>query len=81
MQSANETQAALLRADLGRRDLGPAEIASLREIIVSTGALAAVEERIATGAAQARQALTDVLSPDAREALDGLVAAATQRRT
>lgn len=81
MQSADPEQAALLQADLGQRDLSAAQITSLRELIVSTGALEAVEERIASGATQARAALTDVLSIDARTALDELVGAATQRHT
>jgi len=81
MQSADPDQAELLRSNLGRRDLDSGEIAALREMIVSTGALDAVEERIATGASQARAALAGIPAADARAALDGLVDAATQRRT
>ncbi|MCW2497554.1 polyprenyl synthetase family protein [Jatrophihabitans sp.] len=79
MQGATAAQGAALRADLGRRDLDADGIAYLREVIVGSGALEQVEARIAARAEQARGALTDVLAREARDALDSLITAATQR--
>jgi geranylgeranyl diphosphate synthase, type I len=80
MQTADPAQAAALRRDLGDRYLDLGQIAALREVIVATGALADVEQRITTRAAEARAALhSDVISSAARDALDALVAAATER--
>ena len=81
MRNADAAQAALLRADLGRRDLGADDIAALRDVIVSTGALEAVEQRITERTAEARAGLTAPLASDACAALDALAIAATQRRT
>jgi geranylgeranyl diphosphate synthase type I len=82
IQAADPAQAMVMRADLGRRDLGTEQISTLRKIIVGTGALDAVEARIAVGADQARAALADdALSSDARASLAELVGAATQRHT
>ena len=81
MQNAEYRQASLLRTYLGRRDLNTDEVAALRDVIVTTGALDAVEQRIADRAAQARAALTPVIADEARAALDALVGASTQRRT
>jgi len=81
MRNADPVQAALLRADLGRRDLCADDIAALRDVIVTTGALDAVEQRITERTAQARAALDAPLRTDARAALDALAVAATQRRT
>jgi geranylgeranyl diphosphate synthase type I len=81
MQAADDAQAAALQAGLGARALGDAQVAELREIIVRTGALEQVEQRIAARAADARAALESAsLSAVARSALDGLVAVAVDRR-
>jgi geranylgeranyl diphosphate synthase, type I len=82
MGAANPAQAALLRHHLGDRAMSEDRIADLRDVIVSTGALAQVEQRIALRAREARAALrTDVISPDTRVALEALVTAATERHT
>jgi geranylgeranyl diphosphate synthase type I len=82
MAAADEQQARLLRAHLGDRTLDGDAVAELREVITQTGALADVEHRIVTCAAQARTALrTRAISPDAQAALDALVSAATERHT
>ncbi|HLY34388.1 MAG TPA: polyprenyl synthetase family protein [Jatrophihabitantaceae bacterium] len=82
MTRANEEQAALLRARLGDRSLDAVAVAELRDVITATGALADVERRIATCAAQARAALRmPAVSADAQESLDALVSAATERHT
>jgi geranylgeranyl diphosphate synthase type I len=81
MQAADDAQAAALRAGLGERALGNAQVAELREIIVRTGALEQVEQRIAARAADARAALgSPQLRPAARAALDGLIGVAVDRR-
>jgi len=82
MQSASTPQAAILRAGLGDRGLDDSGVAQLRQVIVETGALSLVEERITDRAEQGRRALDNpVLRDDARAALDALALAATQRRT
>ena len=82
MASADATQAELLRTRLGDRTLDEATVAQLRGVIVDTGALAQVEQRIATRAAEARAALTGgAILPAAVAALDALAVAATQRHT
>jgi geranylgeranyl diphosphate synthase, type I len=80
MQAADHEQAAELRAGLGDRALDDAQVAALREVIVATGALEQVEQRIAGRAAEARRALdTAALSEQARATLDALAGAATDR--
>ncbi|MFN2517851.1 MAG: polyprenyl synthetase family protein [Jatrophihabitantaceae bacterium] len=80
MSQASEAQATLLRRCLGDRALAEDRLAALREVIVATGALHQVEQRIALRADEARKALcTDAISDDARAALDALVLAATER--
>lgn len=82
MNHAGPDQAQLLRRYLGDRSLTDDRLAALREVIVSTGALEQVEQRIALRADEARKALrTDAISDDAKAALDALVAAATERHT
>ncbi|HEY8827597.1 MAG TPA: polyprenyl synthetase family protein [Jatrophihabitantaceae bacterium] len=82
MRHAGDAQAALLRAGLGDRTMADHQVTQLREVIVSTGALTQVEQRIALRADEARQALqTDAISDDARVALDALVTAATERQS
>jgi geranylgeranyl diphosphate synthase type I len=80
MQSASADQAAALRAGLGDRGLDEEQVAALREVIVASGALDEVEQRIARGTAQARAALeSPALSADSRAALAALAEAATNR--
>lgn len=82
MDKASDTQAALLLSCLGDRALPEDQIAALREVIVSTGALEHVERRIAVRAGEARKALrTNAISDDAKAALEALVTAATERHT
>jgi geranylgeranyl diphosphate synthase, type I len=80
MQGADAAQAAALRHGLGDRELDDERIAALREVIVATGALDRVEERIAERAARARAALDPaVIGTAATTALEALVGAATVR--
>jgi geranylgeranyl diphosphate synthase type I len=82
MSEASDAQSALLRDCLGDRSMPEDRVAALRDVIVSTGALDQVEQRIAARADEARKALhTDAISGDARAALDALVIAATERHT
>jgi geranylgeranyl diphosphate synthase type I len=82
MERATPHQAVRLRRDLGDRSLGEGAVDSLREVIIATGALDRVEERITQRAGEARSALNaPELSEDARKALDALAVAATQRHT
>jgi geranylgeranyl diphosphate synthase type I len=81
MQAATPTQAGLLRAALGDRDLDDAGAAALCEVIVATGALDRVEARIAERAGQARAALTAAIASDARHLLDSLAVLVTERHT
>jgi geranylgeranyl diphosphate synthase type I len=80
MQAADDAHAAALRAGLGDRTLDDARVAELREVIVATGALEQVEQRIAARAAEARAALAaSCITDAARVALDGLVSVAVDR--
>ncbi|HEX3335498.1 MAG TPA: polyprenyl synthetase family protein [Jatrophihabitans sp.] len=80
MQAADPAQAMVLRRDLGGRDLDDEQVATLREVIVATGALEEVEQRIAVRATEARSALeSEAISAAARTALNALVGAATDR--
>jgi geranylgeranyl diphosphate synthase type I len=82
VERATDAQISLVRAELGRRGLDENGIAALRQVIVDTGALSLVERRIADRAAEARAALrTGALTQDAKDALDGLAVAATERHT
>ena len=82
MDAADPTQAALLRAGLGNRDLDDAGAAALCDVIVATGALDRVEARIAEQTTRARAALhTPAISADARAVLDALAVLATERHT
>ncbi len=71
-------QAVAVRAGLGDPRLGPEGVDALREAMVESGALAEVEEMIATQAARAHQVIVGVDQP-ARDVLDRLVVAATTR--
>jgi geranylgeranyl diphosphate synthase type I len=80
MQSASQVETELLRHELGDRSLDDAAVAAVREVIVSTGALDQVEQRISQRSAEARAALrTNAINPEARAALDELALAATDR--
>jgi geranylgeranyl diphosphate synthase type I len=82
MSQASDDQARLLRRYLGDRSLTDDHLAALREVIVSTGSLEQVEQRIALRADEARKALrTDAINDEAKAALDALVTAATERHT
>jgi geranylgeranyl diphosphate synthase, type I len=82
MSQADPVQASLLRRYLGDRTMTEDHIAELRGVIVSTGALDQVEERITLRAHEARAALQgESISAEARTALDALVIAATERHT
>ena len=79
-QAADAAGRALLGDVLGRATAGPDEFDALRRLIESTGARAAVEERIAERTALARSAIAAApLAGDARAALDALAVAATSR--
>jgi len=78
MEAASPAQAAQLRRALGDQGLDAAGVDELRTIIEQTGALAAVEERIAFLTAQSIDALQD-LPEQARDVLTGLAVAATAR--
>jgi geranylgeranyl diphosphate synthase, type I len=81
MDAASTVEAQLLRHELGDRELDDDGIAALREVIVSTGALAQVEQRISQRTAGARAALRGpALGDEARAALDALATAATERQ-
>lgn len=80
MQAADPEQAAALEAGLGDRSLDDERVAELRRIILATGALDQVEQRITDRTSTARQALAGApISEPARAALDTLAGAATDR--
>jgi geranylgeranyl diphosphate synthase, type I len=82
MSQADPIQASLLRRYLGDRAMTEDHVAELRGVIVATGALGQVEERIALRAHEARAALQGgSISAEARVALEALVIAATDRHT
>lgn len=81
MQTATPEQSGILRAGLGNPDLDGQRIEALREVMVATDALAAVETRISERTEQARAALeSPAIDDSARDGLDALAAAATDRR-
>jgi geranylgeranyl diphosphate synthase type I len=80
LERATPAQAAVVRRLLGDPRLEPAGVDALREVIVSTGALVAVEELITELVAQSRAALASAaVGEPARQVLAGLVDAATAR--
>lgn len=82
MDNANAEQSALLRSGLGNRDLDDDGVAAICDVLVATGALARVETRIVERTRQARAALaSSSIGGDAREVLDQLALAATERYT
>ena len=81
MERATPEQSALLRERLGST-LNARQIHELRSVLVDTGALDEVEQRIAARTAEARTGLREApIKAAAREALDALAVAATQRTT
>jgi geranylgeranyl diphosphate synthase type I len=82
MERASDAEATLLTGCLGDRSLDDAQIAALREVIVATGALDRVEQRIIECADESRQALNSPLvSAPCRDMLGTLIDAATRRDT
>jgi geranylgeranyl diphosphate synthase type I len=82
MRGATTVEAELLRHELGDRSMDDAAVAALREVIVRTGALEQVEQRIAERTAAALAALdSPVLTAASRAALGALAEAAAQRHT
>jgi geranylgeranyl diphosphate synthase, type I len=80
LAEASASQAATLRAGLGRPDLDATGEAELRTILIDTGAVARVEALIVDLVEQARAAVaTAEITPAAREVLTGLIRAATDR--
>jgi geranylgeranyl diphosphate synthase type I len=80
LKSATPTQLALVTSLLGDPELDPAGVEALREVLVDTGALAAVEKMIDELTEQAHRAL-DLMEPadPARAVLTELVTVATAR--
>lgn len=80
MELASETAQERLAGLLGSPELDAADVATAQEIIVSSGALAATERRIADDLAASLAALNHAaLRPDALAALRTLAELATQR--
>jgi geranylgeranyl diphosphate synthase type I len=78
MSSATPAQQAVLGAALGDRDLGERDAERCREIVASSGALAAVERFVRSQHAAAIDAIVEVPQP-AKDALVALAAAAVDR--
>jgi geranylgeranyl diphosphate synthase type I len=80
LQRASEAQASVVRSLLGDPRLDDEGVATLRQVVVETGALERVERMIGEGVERSRAALALApLEEDARAVLDGLVDAATAR--
>ncbi|MEI2732310.1 MAG: polyprenyl synthetase family protein [Dermatophilaceae bacterium] len=81
LDTATPAQAATIAAEFGRADLDASGVDALRAAITGSGAVDAVERRIAALAAESRRALTAATDVDAtaREVLADLVDLATQR--
>jgi geranylgeranyl diphosphate synthase type I len=78
---ADPTQLKLLREGLGDDALDAAGVAALQEVIVETGALAAVEQRIEERTGRALAALERAsVESEARTVLEELAVAATTRQ-
>ena len=78
LDRCSPAQVAQLRAGLGDPHLGPEGVDALREVMVGSGALDAVEEMIASLSSTALSSLDGVPAP-ARGVLEHLVVAATSR--
>lgn len=82
VDAASPAQADLLRSELGHRSLDDADVTALREVIVRSGALEQVEQRITERTVEARRALqTDAISDQVRIALENLAVTSTDRHT
>jgi geranylgeranyl diphosphate synthase type I len=82
LHAASSAQRAALEAGLGNRDLDVADIDRLREVIVDSGGLAQVEERISSLRADALTALAGAhLDAEATQVLTDLAFAATARES
>ncbi len=82
LQRATPTQAGRVKRLLGDPGLGPGGIDDLREILLATGAADRVEALIDHDVELARTVLADAdVTDEARWVLEGLVVAATARRT
>ncbi len=82
MQHAAPAEAELIRRELGDRTMDGSRLHDLRAVIVGSGALDLVEQRIAARTAEARAALrTGPISAESAAALDLLAVAASQRTT
>jgi len=80
LERADDKQREILDRDLGNADLDAEGVERLRELIMSTGALATVERRIEELSEAALRALDDApVDPEAAVALRALATAATQR--
>lgn len=79
-ERANARQLAVLERQVGNPAIDAGAIADVQEVLRETGALHAVEARIAEGRERALAALDpDIIVPDAVEALSALAEAATVR--
>ncbi|WP_336922647.1 polyprenyl synthetase family protein [Aquipuribacter sp. SD81] len=82
LERATPAQAATVRRLLGDPGLDPDGVATLREVLLDTGAADRVEAMIADDVALAHAALARAdITDEAREVLEGLVVAATARST
>ncbi|MFN8076300.1 MAG: polyprenyl synthetase family protein [Kineosporiaceae bacterium] len=83
LEQATPAQAAIVRRRLGDPGLDADGVASLRQVLVETGALEAVETLISDLVADSRAALADLaaagIDPVAADVLGGLVDVATSR--
>ena len=81
LEGADERGRGVIDAGLGRADLDAAGVEAMREVIVGSGAVDAVEAEIARLADAARQALksTTGLSGEALDVLDSLIDFSTAR--
>ncbi|MGL5829559.1 MAG: polyprenyl synthetase family protein, partial [Angustibacter sp.] len=80
LAQATPAQAETLRQGIGNPNLGGADITTLRDILVNTGAADRVEHLIAELVTQSRQALAAArVTTTARVILDQLITAATTR--
>ncbi len=82
MERADPADAAALRTSLGDRSLSDDAVSAVRSILVDTGAVRRVEDRISACLTQALAALqSPVLSDPSREILARLAVAAAERQT
>ena len=80
--SASNAEQAALTSLLGKQDLTTHDVETAREILTSTGALAATENLIEAGISASYAALeTAAISAEGRSALADLIEASTRRAT